>query len=240
MSEKIISAFNSTATSARFLLVLIVLFFIGVILYGIIEFVLGCITGKIKKEIKAKEDFYEKEIAEKTRKKDEEEQTYLDYSKMREEIKEKQDSDPDIIALRLKLKKYSKFEDNNVPSFFNILGIVCGVYAILALFFMLIYSTGYGGTFGDVHTVNCEENTICVTMYYDIDYAYAEQNTLTVFVKNNSGKDVKSATIKEKNSNTQSTVKNLDNGDEKIVSMVVFGKEGAKYEFEIIDVEYVE
>lgn len=240
MSEKLIKALNSTTAMGQFFIILACALFIGAAVYCIIQAIAYYKRQRIEKEIKAKEDVFDDRIAELSQKQADGEIPFSEYSAKRDEIRKEKDADPDLIALRTKVKKSREWSDDKVDGFFKIAGGMCGIYMIMALVLMFVYSTGYGGTIGDIHAVECKENTVCVPAYYNVRYKEVNQSTLTVFVKNNSGKDVKSATIIEKNSKAQSTVKNLDNGEEKIVSIVVYNKDGAEFEFEIVDVEYVE
>lgn len=114
---------------------------------------------------------------------------------------------------------------------------------VFVMFFIIIaiMSACIGGSFG---TINKVENVYCedisVEGYYDIDYSYVDQNTLTVFVKNKSDKILESAKITERNTYSSEYIYALEPGQEKIVTLDIYPIEDGSYEFQITDIKFKE
>lgn len=239
MSEKLLYAAGIANDAASLLVILCGIIWIGWILYQFVCFLIERKNNKTRDEIKEKKEVYEKRIAEISREQDDGKISYADYLKQSKEIREESEVDPEVMALQQTIKKREKFQNNTVNTFFAVSGGMAGFFMVISFILMIIYGWSYGGKVREIQKVECNDN-VCVSAYYEVDYTNVNQSTITVFVKNNSGKDVKSATIVEKNSKSNTVVKNLDSGEEKIGSFVVYDKDDVKYEFEVVDVQYVE
>lgn len=114
-----------------------------------------------------------------------------------------------------------------------------GIMVWVLLMYVLLLSNSLGGTFSGVREVkDTQKDNVVVSAYYRIDYERVEQDTLTVFVKNNSDKVLDKAQISEKETGASAYVYTLEPGQEKIVSITVFPNDDDKYEFEISNVEF--
>lgn len=131
-------------------------------------------------------------------------------------------------------KKY-----NAVSGFLSVIKTGLSVTVWVLLMYVLLLSNSLGGSFSGVREVkDTSKDNIVVSAYYRIDYERVEQDTLTVFVKNDSDKVLDKATISEKATKASANVYNLEPGQEKIVSIAIFPNGEDKYEFEINDVEF--
>lgn len=139
------------------------------------------------------------------------------------------------------IEKYNK-KINFMYENIVILGRVlfCVVF-IMFFLLMLIMSACIGGSFGTINKVEnvCTED-IAIQGYYDIDYSYVDQNTLTVFVKNNSSKILESAKITESNTYSSEYIYALEPGQEKIITLDIYPNKEGSYEFQITDIKFKE
>ncbi len=112
---------------------------------------------------------------------------------------------------------------------------------MVMIFSLIVCCAAYseiGGSFGDMHAVEYQEQGVNITAYYDITYKNSDQKTLSVFVKNNSGKRIQSLVVKQKGTSNKSTLYNVDPGQEKIVTIDSYTN--SNYEFEIEDIQFIE
>ena len=79
---------------------------------------------------------------------------------------------------------------------------------------------------------------LSINAYYVVRYEDVDQVTLTVFVKNNSDKSLRSAQITQKGTNNTAIVRNIDSGEEKIVTIDTYYS--GDYEFMFENIEFVE
>lgn len=130
-------------------------------------------------------------------------------------------------------------KNDNLDNWTHNSSIACLVTWVILLIFVIIRSCCSGGSVHNINKVtDVRNNDVVVTAYYNVTYASVEQETLTIFVKNESNKPLYKATIVEKNTGASTTIENLDLGQEKITSMVVYPTDDGNYEFEINDIEY--
>lgn len=139
---------------------------------------------------------------------------------------------------REKKDKYRKKYDT-VDNIAHSGAMICIVSWIVGFFLVALISTCFGGSIHDIKKVeNVTNEGISVNAYYRVSYDTVEQETLTVFVKNDSKKVLSKARIIEKKTGASAEVENIDLGQEKIVSIVVYPTDDGKYEFELKDIEY--
>ena len=128
---------------------------------------------------------------------------------------------------------------NAIDSFLSALRIGGFVIFWTVWICFIIVGGSIGGSVKDIREVkDTAKDNIAVTAYYRVDYERVEQDTLTVFVKNESDKVLDKATISEKETGASTNVYTLEPGQEKIVSIVVYPNKDGKYEFEISNVEF--
>lgn len=121
---------------------------------------------------------------------------------------------------------------------FKVIKIMACVMAFVFIFITFVAYGDIGGSFGDIHAVEYENQGVNITAYYSIRYEQSDQRTLSVFVENNSGKSIQSVVVKQKGTNNKSTLYNVDPGQEKIVTIDSYRSDN--YEFEIVDIQFVE
>lgn len=127
----------------------------------------------------------------------------------------------------------------------DIFSEVFAIIIVVAILFGMWSAIGYSNASGDVSNIievkDVSSQNVSVTAYYDIEYHSLDQETLVVFVKNNSDKVLKSAVIKEKNSGISENIGLLSPGQEKIVSLDLNEKnKNNEYQFELEDIEFME
>ena len=128
---------------------------------------------------------------------------------------------------------------NAVDSFLSAIRIGAFIIFWTVWICFIIVGGSIGGSVKDIREVkDTAKDNIAVTAYYRVDYERVEQDTLTVFVKNESDKVLDKATISEKETGASTNVYTLEPGQEKIVSIVVYPNKDGKYEFEISNVEF--
>ncbi len=155
-----------------------------------------------------------------------------------ENLKAQKQMQANIKLEKEKKDKYRKKYDN-VDTWAHNSAMACIVTWILMMFIVFVLSHCIGGTVHDIKQVtDVNNNGVVVNAYYKVTYVDVEQDTLTVFVKNESKKPLHKATIVEKNTGASVEVENVDLGQEKIVSIVVYPTDDGKYEFEVKDIEY--
>ncbi len=137
----------------------------------------------------------------------------------------------------------TKYKDRNdlLDTIFSVNMVIgWGIWLIMLLASAFV-SLHYGGNISSPKPIdNVATENVAAVMYYEVSYHDVEQSTLTVFVKNNSKKPLKEATIVEKNSGAETKIINLDYGQEKIVSFSVYSDDDSNYEFEVKDVVFYE
>lgn len=144
-------------------------------------------------------------------------------------------------------KQYDEIIDKykRKADFFNqgivIIVTVFVLISVLCMIVVAIESTDMGGHFSSIRVVEnvCFEDII-IEGYYNIDYANVEQDTLVIFIKNNSTRVLESAKITESNTNTSEYVYQLEPGQEKILTIEVYPNADNEYNFEISDIEFKE
>ena len=151
-----------------------------------------------------------------------------------EAIKEKENEVEN--ELKSNVEKYEKKlerVDNLKPVEYGAL-----VLAIVFIVFALITNGMVGGSFSKLRKVDCEDMNLSINAYYVVRYEDVDQVTLTVFVKNNSDKSLRSAQITQKGTNNTAIVRNIDSGEEKIVTIDTYYS--GDYEFMFENIEFVE
>jgi len=235
MSNGIIHA-TEVANNVTVLWLAVMLIFVGIVIIS------SCIMAyyakkarkhdeevqRLEKERRESDGYIPRELE--TEIMDEDDENLKAQKQMQAQIKEEK---------RLKDKYREKY--NKVDTWGQNAAKACIVFWCMITIIFIIISHSIGGS---VHTINpvtdVNNNGVIVNAYYKVTYVDVEQDTLTVFVKNESKKPLYKATIVEKNTGASTTIENLDLGQEKITSIVVYPTDDDKYEFEVKDVEYYE
>lgn len=235
MSNGIIHA-TEVANNVTVLWLAVILIFVGIVIIS------SCIMAyyakkarkhdeeaqRLEKERRESDGYIPRELE--TEIMDEDDENLKAQKQMQTQIKEEK---------RLKDKYREKY--NKVDTWGQNAAKACIVFWCMITIIFIIISHSIGGS---VHTINpvtdVNNNGVVVNAYYKVTYVDVEQDTLTVFVKNESKKPLYKATIVEKNTGASTTIENLDLGQEKITSIVVYPTDDSKYEFEVKDVEYYE
>ncbi len=85
------------------------------------------------------------------------------------------------------------------------------------------------------------DESVYATAYYVIEYKNSEEVTLTVFIKNDSDKTLKSATVEEQKSSKTARVEAIKPKEEKMVNLIVNPlKDEESYKFELLNMEFEE
>ena len=151
-----------------------------------------------------------------------------------EAIKEKENEvENELNSNVAKYEKKLERVDNLKPVEYGAL-----ILAIVFIVFALITNGMVGGSFSKLRKVDCEDMNLSINAYYVVRYEDVDQVTLTVFVKNNSDKSLRSAQITQKGTNNTAIVRNIDSGEEKIVTIDTYYS--GDYEFMFENIEFVE
>lgn len=161
-----------------------------------------------------------------------------EYSKTVTEKKFKMDDDirecdKEIESIKEKASK-SKEISNIIMS--SIVGVLIALFLLLCSVRSLV-----GGNIEYIVPIENNVNQdIAITAYYEVEYEGVNQETLTVFIRNDSQKTLENAILKEKTSGNTTEVKTLEPGEEKIVSINVYSSKDSNYEFELSNIEFKE
>ena len=154
-----------------------------------------------------------------------------------EELEEKHTEDSKQIKEQLdKYKKRAEITDDIATPIKSIFGGV-------SLFFMwifLLFGIDLGGSVGSLRTIEDNGNDVRPTAYMVVDYDYVDQETLTVFVKNESKQTLEQATVEEVNTGKTAIIESIEPGQEKIVTIDVYPTTDEEYEFELKDIQFKE
>ena len=94
------------------------------------------------------------------------------------------------------------------------------------------------GSISSLNKIDYENQNIKINAYCTVSYSGTDQITLTLYIKNNSDKALRSASLIQKETGSTAKITNLDSGEEKIVSLNSY--KGDKYEFEIQEIVFNE
>ena len=139
-------------------------------------------------------------------------------------------------------KSYDKYRKR--AEFVEEIGKPLGYVVVFMLSFTflayLLFAIGIGGNVNNIKPIEYNDESAYASAYYVVDYEKMEQVTLTVFVRNNSNKVLKSATLNEGNTSSSVQVENIEPGQEKLVSLTVYPLKDDNYKFELTNVEFYE
>ncbi len=141
------------------------------------------------------------------------------------------------LELEIYKEKVEKFDKGiKIVDSTKIIQYLCGAILFVLFYIILFISLFRGTSTSDLIKLDYVEQDVQLTAYYVVDYRSVEQNTLTVFVKNNSEKTLESAVVKQKGTNYYNVVNNIEPGEEKIVSINSY--DNRDYEFVIENVNF--
>ena len=135
----------------------------------------------------------------------------------------------EIDKLDNKIERVEKLD--YIKLFFSI--IIIGAFCVIISIVPKI-----GGRVSNLNKMDYENQNIRLNAYYTVSYSGTDQITITLYVKNNSEKSLKSATVMQKGTGSVAKITNLDAGEEKILSLNSY--KGDEYEFEIQEIVFNE
>lgn len=232
MSEKIISLSNGgEVVTVIFLIVLGVLALVSIVSSILMYYF------KKKKESFEKEEIEERNEYIKERRElntplasesqeisDRIEQLDLQHEQESEEIKED-------------IQKYKKRVDI-IDLITEPVKVLLQLLAIFVFMIMLIMVNNMGADVSAIRPLETTGNGVEATAYYVVDYNYVDQDTLTVFVKNNSTQILDQAIVQEVNTGKTGVIESIEPGQEKIVTIDVYPNSDNNYDFEINDIQF--
>lgn len=234
MSENLISFYELANT-------LSMVFLIGLVILGGISLIAAALNYYFNNK---KQSFKEKE-------KQEEEKYWMkrreldtplmsesrELTEQREELEEKHKAESKEI--KEKVNKYEE-RNNTVNLLFD--PIKYGLIAMLILIFTftLFVSANIDGEFSAIRKIDNDGAGIQANAYYVVDYDYIEQDTLTVFVKNNTNQILDQAVVEEVNTGKTAMVESIEPGQEKIVTIEVYPRTDEDYKFQVKDIQFEE
>lgn len=235
MSEKIL-AFQEGVV------VLFLIFLIAGALWLVVTFTSWLITCYCDKKKRSLEKEERQELEEYRKSRDE--LAYSPLASESQEIKEKleeldEEHEEESKQVKEQLDKYKKRAKITDDIATPIKTILSGV----ALFFMwifLLFGIDLGGSVGTLRTIEDNGNDVRPTAYMVVDYDYVDQDTLTVFVKNESKQTLEQATVEEVNTGRTAIIESVEPGQEKIVTIDVYPTSDEEYEFELKDIQFKE
>lgn len=158
--------------------------------------------------------------------------------KKRCEIKKELDENIKVIEQRQgKLESLYNFFDSSI---YNLAITVIVVFVLGLMITNRIVSDVSGDVSSIIEVKNTTSQEVSVTAYYQIEYEGVHQKTLTVFVRNDSKNVLESANIIETKSNSQETIKYLEPGQEKIVSIDIYQNNQEDFQFTIDNIKFIE
>lgn len=158
--------------------------------------------------------------------------------KKRCEIKKELDENIKVIEQRQgKLESLYNFFDSSI---YNLAITVIVVFVLGLMISNQIVSEVSGDVSSIIEVKNTTSQEVSVTAYYQIEYEGVHQKTLTVFVRNDSKNVLESANIIETKSNSQETIKYLEPGQEKIISIDIYQNNQEDFQFTIDNIKFIE
>lgn len=161
----------------------------------------------------------------------------VELTEKREELEETHE----IESKELK-EKINKYEARKNTLELIVDPLKTGLIAMLIFIFvaMLFLSAGIDGEFSAIRKIDNDGVGVQATAYYVVDYDYVEQDTLTIFVKNNTNQILDQAVIEELNTGKAAIVESIEPGQEKIVTIEVYPRADEDYKFQVKDIQYKE
>ena len=141
----------------------------------------------------------------------------------------KRECKTEIEKLERKLDRAEKLDIIRLLFSLGVIGAFCVIVSIVPRI---------GGRVSNIKKMDYENQNIRINAYYTVSYSGTDQITVTMYVKNNSGKSLRSASIMQKETGSTAKITNLDPGEEKIVSINSY--KGDKYEFELQEIVFNE
>lgn len=233
MSEKILASQEGVIT-------LMLIFLIAGAIWLVVSIISWAITYYCNKKKAAFEEKEEQENADYRKRRSE--LAYSPAATESQEIKEQLDElelehEEETKEIKEQLDKYKKRErvaDEIATPLKAIFGGVAGV----VFWFFLMFAINLGGTLGTLRTIEDNGNDVRATAYMVVDYDYVDQDTLTVFVKNESKQIVDQAIVEEVNTGKSAVIESIEPGQEKIVSIDVYPTSEEEYKFELKDIQF--
>lgn len=114
------------------------------------------------------------------------------------------------------------------------------IVLIIVFVLMISVSAGLGGNIGTIQRIENDGVGVQANAYYVVDYDDVEQDTLTVFVKNNTNQVLDQAVVEEVNTGKTAIVESIEPGQEKIVTIDVYPRGEEDYTFKVEDIQFKE
>lgn len=240
MSETLISA---TQVANVLTLIVSILFLTGAVtafIWLIFEVIYSKKIKKIKNEIVNGEVKFMSKREELAQEYDLKKYSYEEYASKRDKLNDEQKKEN-----KEKVERYDKV-DKKKESISNNFAFIESVVWLVMIIFAFIFLIQVYSIEPSVSSIHEAEDTssqdVLVTAYYVISYDGVDQETLTIFVRNNNEKVLKSAVIKEKTTGCSEEIKLLAPGQEKIVTIDTNSKidQDQEYEFEVESLEFMD
>ena len=153
-----------------------------------------------------------------------------------EMVKQKEE---EINTLSDKTEKYER-KSSNTKYYTKMIAEGCFLLWIFTFMLVIVVSDLVSPSTSYIREVsNSQSEGISVNAYYVTTYHQSDQSTISIYVKNNSNKILKSAKITEKDSNSSEYICYLNPGEEKIVSLEVYNNNYNKdFNFNIDEVTF--
>lgn len=233
MSEKILASQEGVIT-------LMLIFLIAGAIWLVVSIISWAITYYCNKKKAAFEEKEEQENAEYRKRKSE--LANSPAASLSQEIDDKlyelqMQHQEEADEIKEQLDKYKKREEavDNIAS--TLKAIFGGIFGF-AFWLFLIFAIDLGGSVGTLRTIEDNGNDVRATAYMVVDYDYVDQDTLTVFVKNESKQTVQQAVVEEVNTGKSAVIESIEPGQEKIVSIDVYPTYEEEYKFELKDIQF--
>lgn len=233
MSEKIIALTNGANTVS-------VIFLVALAVLGVVCLVHSIVMRKLKEkkealEIEAKEEvdeFIEEKVKLTTS------PLLTESEDLQEELKELEENHKiDSEEYREEINEY-RDKLNKADFIGSTVKLVLIISACILFYVMTIVGFDLDADSTFIRPIENSGDSINATAYYVIDFEYVDQDTLTVFVKNNTKQELDQATVFEVKTGESTVIENLDPGQEKIVSFEIYPNSDDEYQFEIKDIQF--
>lgn len=217
------------------------IFLIGLVVLGVISLIASALNYYFSNK---KQSFEEKEKHEdeeyKKKRRELENPLVTESHEVTEQLKQLEEKhQSDSKELHSKVEKYSDKKETVEIIFNPIQGFLVAA-VVCILFFSLFVGAQFDGEFSPIRKIENDGAGIQANAYYVVDYDYVEQDTLTVFVKNNTNQILDQAVVEEVNTGKTAMVESIEPGQEKVVTIEVYPRADEDYKFQVKDIQYEE